>query len=67
MANLLVDRPIGLDEFPEALIDFITGTWTCSVHGTIMNLDSGADCPECRGDDHPPPYTPHPFEDSLVG
>ena len=67
MANLLMDQPTRADVFPEALIDFALGTWTCSVHRTVMKLDSGADCPECRAEDHPPPYTPHPIMDSLVG
>lgn len=33
---------------PEMLIDFATGTWTCSEHGTVTKLDSGRDCPDCE-------------------
>lgn len=54
--TILLDRPAAYgdtDTVPEMLIDFETGTWTCSEHGTVMALDSGKDCPKCEV--HAPP------------
>ena len=58
MTTLLMDRAEAPElDLPEALIDFAEGTWTCREHGTVMRLDSGLDCPECRSVTHPPPRT----------
>jgi hypothetical protein len=42
----LMDKAPVLD-VPEMTIDFSAMTWTCVAHGTVMPLDSRADCPEC--------------------
>lgn len=34
----------------EGLIDLFSATWTCSEHGTVMAIETGADCPECAVD-----------------
>lgn len=31
----------------EGLIDLAAGTWTCTEHGTVMDITTGQDCPKC--------------------
>lgn len=33
----------------EMVIDFERMVWTCTEHNEVMRLDSGEDCPRCRG------------------
>lgn len=43
------------NELVEAVIDLEAGTWTCSVHGTVMAIESGEDCADCMNAVHAPP------------
>lgn len=37
------------DTPPEMVIDFERMVWTCTEHNEVMRLNSGEDCPRCRG------------------
>lgn len=54
MSLMVAERNEELDVPAEMLIDFAEGTWTCSIHGKAMKLDSGQDCPACAVETRPP-------------
>lgn len=54
MSLMLAERNETIEP-AEMLIDFIAGTWTCSIHGNVMKLDSGHNCADCEAEVHPPP------------
>lgn len=65
MPALLVKTPeLSQPADLEMTIDLAAMTWTCTAHAVVMPLDGGGECPACV---KPPPMTPHPLRDSLVG